>query len=212
MIGLGSEFVDDDDDVGVVVDDDVDVVFADFDSSPTLLVEPEDAGVMTRELLGGDSVLRLLPLTPLRLSSSSLASSSTVVADVDNDDTFDDSDDRPLLSCWCWSPPPLTADNESVTLISTEPDRDLDPSRSPPDSGRNPLKGDTDFPSLSLPLPAESSLLPQLLPSPDFPLEDDLPAPEVVGSAPIWLQVFASSANGLDFASSCKQMEALIRW
>ena len=96
MIGLGSEL-----DVGVDAEADADAdadVFVDFDDSPPLLADPDDAGVVTRELLDGDSVRRrLLLLPPLRLSSSSLASSSTAVTDVDNDDTFDDSDDRPLL-------------------------------------------------------------------------------------------------------------------
>ncbi len=118
MIGLGS--VDED-----VVADDVTV----FDGGDliSLCAEEEEVGVRDGELLVGDS-------NRFRsISSSSLASSSgtaTLIEEVvgdfaDKEETFEESDDRPF---------PMSSRAavvvESVTLISTEPDRDRDSSRS----------------------------------------------------------------------------------
>lgn len=90
-----------------------------------------------------------------------------------------------------------------MTLISTDPDRDRDSNRSLPvplrDSVLEPLYGETDFPSLL----ADSCRFPECAcPEVDFPDEVALPLGNVAGSAPIWLHVLASRANGLDFASS----------
>jgi hypothetical protein len=118
MIGLGS--VDED----VVADD---VTGFDGGDLISLCAEEEEVGVRDGELLVGDS-------DRFRsISSSSLASSSgtaTLIEEVvgdfaDKEETFEESDDRPFPMS---SRAPVVV--ESVTLISTEPDRDRDSSRS----------------------------------------------------------------------------------
>ena len=119
MIGLGS------DDEAVAADDVTVFVGVDLIS---LCAEVEEVGVRDGELLVGDS-------DRLRsISSSSLASSSgaatliEVVGDfADKEETVDESDDRAFPNS---SRVAVVVAVESVTLISTDPDRDRDSRRS----------------------------------------------------------------------------------
>lgn len=86
MIGLGS---------------DIEVDVTGFDVFVSLFADDEDddAGVSDGERRTGDSERRCLRSTTTVSSSSSLlASSSAATIDVDNDDTFEDNDARPLRS------------------------------------------------------------------------------------------------------------------
>ena len=118
MIGLGSA-----NEVGV--DDVTGLLGLDLIS---LNAEVEDVGVTDGELRAGDSAHALF--SALSSSSAVVTSSSTMamLSDgdfADNEETFDEREDRALTSSSrCGFEP------ESVTLISTEPDRDLDPRRS----------------------------------------------------------------------------------
>ena len=99
----------------------------------------EEVGVRDGELLAGDSEQ---PLFSALSSSSAVVTSSVVILSevvgdfADSEETFEDRDERAFpLSSRCGFEP------ESVTLISTEPERDLEPRRSA-DGFACPLESD----------------------------------------------------------------------
>jgi hypothetical protein len=122
MIGLGSE--------DEVVAAAAEVTLFAGENLLSLLADAEDAGVSDGELLAGDAERRFLPSSS---SSSSTATAATDADLADSDETLDENEDRLLSSlpghdAGCGG----AATAESVTLISTEPDLDLESRRSPP--------------------------------------------------------------------------------